>query len=129
MDDSIDSKSKLLHSTNIWIDDINNEVNDPCPTILVTNTINIEHYDLRYDFIIQSCNGSNQKSRYLKDENFIKSPYSMMMEKFEYLSLLRQLNEEKRLIFDDIMHKKQLYPDTPTCLFLIASVETINFLH
>jgi hypothetical protein len=30
----------------------------------------------------------------------------MMMEKFEYHSLLRQLNEEKRLIFDDVMHRK-----------------------
>jgi hypothetical protein len=30
----------------------------------------------------------------------------MMMEEFEYYSLFRQLNEEKRLIFDDVMHKK-----------------------
>jgi hypothetical protein len=44
MDDSINSKSKSLHSTNIWID--NNEVNDPHPTNLITNTINIEHYNL-----------------------------------------------------------------------------------
>jgi hypothetical protein len=29
-----------------------------------------------------------------------------MMEEFEYLNLFRQLDEEKRLIFDDIMHKK-----------------------
>jgi hypothetical protein len=29
MDDSIESKSKPLHSTNIWINNINNEVNDP----------------------------------------------------------------------------------------------------
>ncbi len=29
MDDSIDSKSKPLHSTNIWTNDINNEINDP----------------------------------------------------------------------------------------------------
>jgi hypothetical protein len=35
MDDSIDSKSKPLHSINIWINDINNEINDPCPTIHV----------------------------------------------------------------------------------------------
>jgi hypothetical protein len=46
MDDSIDSKSKPLRSINIWIDDINNEINDPCSTILVINTINIEQYDL-----------------------------------------------------------------------------------
>jgi hypothetical protein len=32
----------------------------------------------------------------------------MMMEEFEYCGLLKQLNEEQRLIFDDVMHKKQL---------------------
>jgi hypothetical protein len=31
--------------------------------IPITNTINIEHYDLRFDFVIQSCNGSNQISQ------------------------------------------------------------------
>jgi hypothetical protein len=41
MDDSIDSKSNPLHSINIWINDISNEVNDPHPTIPITNTINI----------------------------------------------------------------------------------------
>jgi hypothetical protein len=46
MDDLIDSKSKPLHSINIWTNEIDNEVNDPCPTIPVTNIINIEHYDL-----------------------------------------------------------------------------------
>jgi hypothetical protein len=46
MDDLIDSKSKPLHSINIFIDNIDNEVNDPCPIIHVTNTINIEQYDL-----------------------------------------------------------------------------------
>jgi hypothetical protein len=56
MDDSIDSKSKLLRSTNIWINDIDNEIDDPHPTIPITNTINIEHDDLQFDFIIQSCN-------------------------------------------------------------------------
>jgi hypothetical protein len=64
MDDSIDSKSKPLRSTNIWTYDIDNEVNDPYPTILITNTMNIEHYDLRFDFVIQSYNGSKQKSQF-----------------------------------------------------------------
>jgi len=36
-DDSIDSKSKLLCSTNIWINNIDNEVNDPSRTIPITN--------------------------------------------------------------------------------------------
>jgi hypothetical protein len=52
MNDSINSKSKPLHLINIWINNIDNEVNDPCHTILVINTINIEHYDLRFNFVI-----------------------------------------------------------------------------
>jgi hypothetical protein len=88
MNDSIYSKSKPLCSTNIWTNNINNEIHDPCLTIPITNTINIEHYDLEANFIIQSCNGSNQKSQILKDENFTKLSYSMMMEEFEYLGLL-----------------------------------------
>jgi hypothetical protein len=35
----------------------------------------------------------------------------MMMEEFEYCSSLRQLHEEQRSIFDDvIMHKKIIVP-------------------
>jgi hypothetical protein len=41
----------------------------------------------------------------------------MMMEEFEYCSLLKQLNEEQKLIFDDVMHRKKLYYDTLICLF------------
>ncbi len=106
MDDSINFKSKPLRSNNNWTNDIDNEVNDPFPIIRVTNTIDIEHYDLRSNFVIQSCNGSNQKSQTLEDENFTKSSYYMIIENFEYCSLLRQLNEEQIFIFDDVMHRK-----------------------
>jgi hypothetical protein len=87
-------------------------------------TISIEHYDLQSNLVIQSCSGSNQKSQFLEDENFTKSSYFMMMEEFEYHSLLIKLNEEQRLIFHDIMHRKKLYPDTPICLFLTRGVRT-----
>jgi hypothetical protein len=40
------SKSKPLHPINILNDDINNEVNDSCLAIPITNIINIEHYNL-----------------------------------------------------------------------------------
>jgi hypothetical protein len=40
------------------------------------------------------------------------------MEKFECHSLLKQLNEKKKNIFDDVMHRKQLYHDIMICLFL-----------
>jgi hypothetical protein len=46
----------------------------------------------------------------------------MMMEELEYHNLLRQLNEEQILIFDDVMHRKQLYPNTPICLFLTRGI-------
>jgi hypothetical protein len=66
------SKSKPLYSTNIWTNDVNNEVNDRRPTVFVINTINFEHYDLWFDFVIQSCNGLDQKSQFLENENFTK---------------------------------------------------------
>jgi hypothetical protein len=88
MDDSISSKSKPLHSIHIWTNNINNEVNDPYPIIPVTN-VNIEHYYLQSDFVIQSHNGSIRKSIFSKDENFTKSSYSIMMEEFGYCNLFK----------------------------------------
>jgi len=55
MDDSIDSKSKPLHSVNIWTNNINN----PHLPILVTKTINIEHYMIYNLIVIQSHHESN----------------------------------------------------------------------
>jgi len=52
MTDSIYSKSKPLHLINIWNDNINNEANDSRLSILILNTINIEPYDLWFDFVI-----------------------------------------------------------------------------
>ncbi len=46
------------------------------------------------------------------------------MEEFEYFSLFRQLNKEQRLIFDDVMRRKQLYYHTLICLFLIGGAGT-----
>ncbi len=46
----------------------------------------------------------------------------MMMQEFQYCSFLRQLIEKKRLIFDDVMHRKKLYPNILTCLFFTKGV-------
>jgi hypothetical protein len=46
MDDSINSKSKPSHPTNIWNNNIDCEINYSHNAILVTNIINIEQYDL-----------------------------------------------------------------------------------
>jgi hypothetical protein len=48
-------------------------------------------------------------------ENTHNSTYINIYNKFEYRSLFRQLNEDQRFIFDDVMHRKQLYPDTSIC--------------
>jgi hypothetical protein len=74
--------------------------------------------------VIQSCNTSHQISQTLKDENFIKSSCFMKMKKFEYCNLLLKIKWKKRLIFDGVMHRKQLYPYTPICLFLTWGVRT-----
>jgi hypothetical protein len=56
MDDSIDSKSKPLRSTNIWIDNIDNEVNDSHHTILITNIINIHYAKMHFNSLWVSLN-------------------------------------------------------------------------
>jgi hypothetical protein len=38
--------------TNIWNDNIDNEINDWSRTISITNTTNIEQHDLWFDFVI-----------------------------------------------------------------------------
>jgi hypothetical protein len=49
-DDSIYSKSKPLQSTNIWIYNINDEINDLHPTIQTQLILNIVIYDLTLSF-------------------------------------------------------------------------------
>jgi len=61
--DSIYSKWKPLHQVNIWNDDIDNEVSHSHPAIPIINIINIEHYDLWSDFVIQSCNVSTKNHK------------------------------------------------------------------
>jgi hypothetical protein len=46
MNDSIYSKSNPLQIVNIWNEEIDNEINDSCPIILISNIINTKHYDL-----------------------------------------------------------------------------------
>ncbi len=43
---SIDSKSKKLHPTNIWNDNTSYKINDSHCVIPITNTINIKQYNL-----------------------------------------------------------------------------------
>jgi hypothetical protein len=69
-------KIESITLINIWNDNINYKIIDSHCAILTINTINIERYDLQYDFVIQSHHGLNQKSQMLEDENFTKLWYS-----------------------------------------------------
>ncbi len=62
IDGSIYLKSRALHATNIWNDNIDYEINDSYHVIPITSIINIEQYALWSNFVIQSCNGFNEKS-------------------------------------------------------------------
>jgi hypothetical protein len=56
-------KSKSSHPQNIWNDDIDGHIGDTHLLIPITNTLNNEKYDLKNDFIIQSCNTFNHKTQ------------------------------------------------------------------
>jgi len=60
-------KSKSSHPQNIWNDDIDDDIGNTHPLIPITNTLNNEKYDLKNDFIIQSCNTINHKTQNFED--------------------------------------------------------------
>jgi hypothetical protein len=60
--DAMNLQSNSSHLQNIWKDDIDDDIGDTCPLIPITNTSNIEKYDLKNDFIIQSCNTLDHKT-------------------------------------------------------------------
>jgi hypothetical protein len=60
--DDMNLKSKSSHQQNIWNDDIG----DIDPLIPITNILNVEKYDLKNDFIIQSCNTFDHNFFFLK---------------------------------------------------------------
>jgi hypothetical protein len=82
--DDINLKSKSSHRQNIWHDDIG----DTHPLIPITDTLNIEKYDLKYDFIIQSCNTFYHKIIIFEDDGFTISSNSMIMDELKYRSML-----------------------------------------
>ncbi len=64
----------------------------------------IYNLTLLFNHVMDQTKNHNFK----KIKNLTKSTYSMMMEEFEYRGLLIQLNEEQKLIFNDVIHRKQL---------------------
>jgi hypothetical protein len=84
-------KSKSLHPQNIW----NDHIGDTCPLIPITNTLNMEKYDLKNDVIIQSCNTFDYKTQNFENDGFTISSNSIIMDELEYQNMFKQLNEEK----------------------------------
>jgi hypothetical protein len=54
-----------------------------------TSTLNNEKYNLKNDFIIQSCNTFNKKTQKIEGDGFTTSSNSMIMD-------FTQFNEEKK---------------------------------
>ncbi len=50
------------HLQNIWNDDVDDDIGDTHRLIPITNTLKIDKYDLKNDFIIQSCNTLDHKT-------------------------------------------------------------------
>jgi hypothetical protein len=44
------------------------------------------------------------QTQILENDNITKSPFSVTKENFEYHNLVKQLNEEHKLMFDDIIY-------------------------
>jgi hypothetical protein len=78
--DDMNLKSKSSHPQNIWNDDIG----DTCALIPITNKLNTENFDLKNDFIVQSCNIFNHKTQNLEDDGFTISSNSMIMNELKY---------------------------------------------
>ncbi len=77
-------QSNFSYLQNIWNDDIDDDIGDAHPLIPITNTLNIEKYDLKNDFIIQSYNTLDCKTQNSEDDGFTRSSNSMVMDESEY---------------------------------------------
>jgi hypothetical protein len=82
--DDMNLKSKSSRSQNIWNDDIDDDIGGICPLIPITNKLNTENFDLKNDFIIQSCNIFNHKTQNFEDDSFTISSNSTIMDELEY---------------------------------------------
>jgi hypothetical protein len=77
-------------------DDIDDDIGDIRLLIPITNILNIEKYDLKNDFVIQSCNTFHYKTNKFEDDGFTILPNSMIMDESKYRSMFRELNEKKK---------------------------------
>jgi hypothetical protein len=92
--------------------------------IPITNTLKIENYDLKNDFIIQSSNTLVHKTQNFEDDGFTILSNFMIMDELEYQSMLRQSNKGQILIFDNVMYRKQMYPNIPIHIFFMGGART-----
>jgi hypothetical protein len=103
-DDVTNLKSKSSRSQTIWNDDSNDDIGDMCPLISIKNTWRVEKHDLKSDFIIQSCNTLDQKLQNFENDGFTIASNFMIIYEYGHWFFLKQLNEEKNLICDDVMY-------------------------
>jgi hypothetical protein len=77
---------------------------------------------LKNDFIIQSCNTFYHKTQNIEDDGFTISLNLMIMDESKYQNMFKQLNEEQKLMFDNIMYRKKMYSNISIHIFLTRGV-------
>ncbi len=85
------------------MNEIIDNASNPHKNILFTNTKEIEPYDVSYENFAQSKN-KNVKNKLLMHNAFQQTNEFMTYKKFS--SHMRQLNNEKKAIVDDILYQK-----------------------
>jgi hypothetical protein len=88
-DDWTDLDEESLNRSNLWKDDVQDYTYGEFAPIPITNTLHIEKYGLKIDFIIHSKNKNHKPTQPTEDESFTTFAYPMMMEESEYRYLLR----------------------------------------
>jgi hypothetical protein len=90
-------KLNSWHLQNIWNDNIDDDIGDTCPLIPTKIELNIEKYDLKNDFIIQSCNTVDHKTQNFEDDGFTVSSNFMIMNELEYWNMLKQFLKKTKI--------------------------------
>ncbi len=89
---------------------------------IFTNTIKVELYDLTYE---HSWTLKNNKLKKKIDDVSPQMDERISYEEFS--TNIKNLNDEQRLLIDDIVYKTNKYHSKPLCVFLIGGAWTGKF--
>lgn len=104
------NKILMMPSTNVSTNTCSNSTSSP-----TINTFTNKQYDLALDI-------PTEPKKQQAQPNLQKT--SIFLDNTYFFAELQRMNTQQRLIFDDIMLKKRLAPNTPIHLFMTADART-----